>query len=68
MKNIIKQTAKAHGVSEKDVRRELKELIKEGMTSNDPDAVLFWSQFEGKEPSPEMLISILASSTAERIR
>ena len=41
MKNIIKQTAKAHGVSEKDVRRELKGLIKEGMISNDPDAVLF---------------------------
>ena len=67
MKNVIRQTAKAHGVSEKEVRRELRELIRAGMASDDPEAVLFWSQFGGKEPSPEMLISVLAANAAERV-
>lgn len=67
MKNVIRQTAKAHGVSKKEVRRELKELIRAGMASDDPKAVLFWSQFGGKAPSPEMLISVLATNAAERV-
>ena len=62
MKNIIKQTAKQYGVTVKEVRRDIAEMIKVGMSSTDPEAVLFWSQFGGKTPTPEQFISALSSS------
>ena len=62
MKNIIKQTAKQYGVTVKEVRRDIAEMIKVGMSSTDPEAVLFWSQFGGETPTPEQFISALSSS------
>ena len=62
MKNIIKQTAKQYGVTVKEVRRDIAEMIKVGMSSTDPEAVLFWSQFGGKTPTPEQFITALSSS------
>ena len=62
MKNIIKKVAKQHGVSVKEARRDIAEMIKVGMSSTDPEAVIFWSQFGGKAPTPEQFISALSKS------
>ena len=62
MKNIIKQTAKQYGVSVKEVRRDIAEMIKVGMSSTDPEAVMFWSQFGGKTPTPEQFIAAVTAS------
>ena len=62
MKNIIKQTAKQYGVSVKEVRKDISEMIRVGMSSKEPEAVMFWSQFGGKTPTPEQFISALSSS------
>ena len=62
MSNVIKKVAKEHGVSVKEVRKDYEEMIKVGMSSTDPDAVIFWSQFGGKAPTPEQVISALSKS------
>ena len=50
MGNIIKKVAKQNGISVKEVRKDLEEMIKVGMESSNPEAVMFWSQFGGKKP------------------
>ena len=67
MKKLIKQVAKQNGVSVKEVRRDLEEMIKVGMSSTDPVAFMFWSQFGGKVPTPEQLIAALSSSVKARL-
>ena len=67
MKKLIKQVAKQNGVSVTEVRREIAAAIKEGMSSTEPEAVLFWSQFGGKVPTPEQLITVLLQSVSERV-
>ena len=67
MKKLIKQVAKQNGVSVNEVRREIAAAIKEGMSSTEPEAVLFWSQFGGKVPTPEQLITVLLQSVSERV-
>ena len=62
MKKIIKQTAKQYDVTVSEVRRDLTEMIRVGMSSAEPDAIAFWSQFGGKEPTPEQFIAALTSS------
>ena len=66
MKKIIKQTAKQYGVSVSEVRGDLAEMIRVGMSSTEPEAIAFWSQFGGKEPTPEQFIAVLTSSVKER--
>jgi ribosome recycling factor len=39
--NTIKKVAKQHGVSVKEVRRDFEEMIKVGMSSTEPEAVMF---------------------------
>jgi len=67
MRSIIRQTAKHNGVSVKEVRRELSEMIKVGMSSTDPEAIEFWSQFGGKAPSPEQFIAVLSAAVKRQI-
>ena len=67
MRSIIRQTAKHNGVSVKEVRRELSEMIKVGMSSTDPEAIELWSQFEGKAPSPEQFIAVLSAAVKRQI-
>lgn len=62
MGNIIKKVAKQNGVLVKEVRKDLEEMIKVGMESSDPEAVMFWSQFGGKKPTPEQFIAAVTSS------
>ena len=67
MKNIIKKVAKQHGVSLKEVRRDISEMIKVGMSSTEPEAVMFWSQFGGKTPTPEQFIVAMTSLVNTRL-
>ncbi len=67
MSNIIKKVAKQNGVSVKEVRKDLEEMIKVGMSSTEPEAVIFWSQFGGKIPTPELLIAALSSSVKAKL-
>ena len=67
MSNIIKKVAKQNGVSVKEVRRDIAEMIKVGMSSTESEAAMFWSQFGGKTPTPEQLIAALSSSVKARI-
>lgn len=60
MSRLIKKIARIHNVSEREVRRELKLAISEGMKSTEPEARAFWNSFGGKTPSPEELIQRLA--------
>ena len=66
MSNIIKKVAKQNGVSVKEVRRDLEEMIKVGMSSAEPEAVMFWSQFGGKAPTLEQFVSALSKSVVAR--
>lgn len=61
--NTIKKVAKQHGVSVKEVRRDFEEIIKVGMSSTEPEAVMFWSQFGGRTPTLEQLIAALTAAT-----
>ena len=67
MSNIIKKVAKQHGVSVKEVRKDFEKMIRVGMESSDPEAVMFWSQFGGKAPTPEQLITVLLQSVNEKV-
>ena len=62
MSNTIKKVAKQHGVSVKEVRRDFEEMIKVGMSSTEPEAVMFWSQFGGRTPTPEQFIAALTAA------
>ncbi len=67
MSNILKKVAKQNGVSVKEVRKDLEEMIKAGMSSTEPEAVMFWSQFGSKKPTPEQFIEALSSSVKARL-
>ena len=67
MSNIIKNVAKQNGVSVKEVRKDLEEMIKVGMSSTEPEAIMFWSQFGGKTPTQEQFIAALSAATKARM-
>jgi len=46
---------------------DIAEMIKVGMSSTDPEAVMFWSQFGGKTPTPEQFIAAIASQANARL-
>ena len=62
MKNIIKEVAKSHGISEQEVRNEMRIAIRAAMESTDPSAQAFWKQIapDGKEPPVEKVIASIA--------
>ena len=62
MKNIIKEVAKAHGISEQEVRNEMRVAIRAAMKSTDPTAQAFWKQIapDGKEPPVEKVIASIS--------
>lgn len=62
MSNIIKKVAKQNGVSVKEIRKDFDEMIRVGMSSTEPEAVMFWEQFGDKTPTPEQFIAALTSS------
>jgi hypothetical protein len=66
MSNIIKKVAKQNGVSVKEVRKDLEEMIKVGTTSTGSKAIVCWSQFGGKAPTTEQFISALSKTVVAR--
>ena len=60
---VIKKVAKAHGVSEKEVREEMQKAIRAGRESSDPNAQAMWNRLfpDGKEPTPEEFILKVAT-------
>ena len=44
MKNSIQDVAKAHGISEQEVRNEMRVAIRAAMKNTDPTAQAFWKQ------------------------
>gem|GEM_PF-6713044 len=42
-------------------------MIKVGIISTEPDAIAFWTQFDGKAPTPEHLIAVLSAAAKERM-
>lgn len=67
MKNIIKEVAKAHGISEQEVRNEMRVAIRAVMKSTDPTAQAFWKQIatDGKEPPVERVIASISLMVQE---
>lgn len=62
MKNIIKEVAKANGITEQEVKNEMRIAIKAVMQSKEPAAQAFWKQIapDGKEPPVEKVIASIA--------
>ena len=58
MEGVITQIAREHGVTEAEVRRDITELIVEGMKTPDPAAQELWKQCPrtGDMPTPEEFI------------
>ena len=57
-KKIIRQIAKKNGVTSKQVQAEMKEAIRVGMASRDPQANAIWKHLapDGKEPSIDLVL------------
>lgn len=68
MKNIFKEIAREENVSEEEVRKEISEVIRLAMQSDEPQAKKFWAEIapDGKEPSPEEAIEKVASIIKKR--
>ncbi len=60
--NTIKKVAKHYDVSVKEVRKDFEEMIRVGMSSTEPETVMFWSQFGGRTPTPEQFIAALTAA------
>lgn len=59
-KRIIRQIAKNHGVSTKQVRADIREAMRFSMMSEAPGAQTFWNELSpgGKEPSVEAFLKM----------
>ena len=67
MKNIIKEVAKAHKMSEQEVRNDMRIAIRAATKSPDPTAQAFWKQIapDGKEPPVEKVIASISLMVQE---
>ena len=63
-KRAIKQLAKEHGVSEAEVRKEMKEAMLVGMANPDPAVQARWAsiQWRGAEPSVEEFVACITQT------
>lgn len=62
IRKIIRQIAKQHGVTTKEVIADMNAAIRAGMASRDPEAQIFWRQVapDGKEPSIDTFLKFCA--------
>ena len=62
-----RQVAKAHGISEQEVRNEMRVAIRTAMKSTDHTAQAFWKQIaqDGKEPPVEKVIASISLMVQE---
>ena len=67
MKNVIKEVAKAHKMSEQEVIDEMRVAIRAAMKSTDPTAQAFWKQIapDGQEPPVERVIASISLMVQE---
>lgn len=67
-KGIIRQIAKKHGVTPKQVNADMKEAIRAAMLCTDPHAQELWKQIapDGKEPSIETFLNFCTSELHRR--
>ena len=69
-KNVIRQVAQMHNVSEEEVKREMQAAIHEAIQSNDPEVKRRWSKSckNGKEPTPEELLQYLSHEVRRKTK
>ncbi len=69
-KNVFDSIAKNQGVSRAEVENEIAYAIGGAMKSDDPKAKEIWGKIspDGKAPTPEDFIGILAKMVAERLK
>lgn len=60
-KQIIRRIARDNNVTPKQVEKDIKEAIRAGMASDDPQAQAIWRQIapDGKEPSIKTFFEVL---------
>lgn len=58
VKHILEEMAKANGVSESEIRKEIEAAIEAGFTNTDPEVRAVWEKtpFSNSRPSPEEFI------------
>jgi len=61
---VIKKVAKAHKISEKEVREEMLKAIRAGRENPDPNVQAMWNKLfpDGRKPTPEEFIKTIADS------
>jgi hypothetical protein len=66
---IIKKIAREKGISPELVYKEMQWAIEDGYNNTDPEVQARWHQLfpDGKMPSPEKLIEILANKIEKEI-
>ena len=67
-KRAIKQLAKDHGVSEAEVRKEMKEAMLAGMANPDPAVQARWAsiQWRGAEPTVEEFVACITQTVEDK--
>lgn len=68
-KKIIRQIAKENGVTVSEVETEIREAIRVGMASSNPECREIWSLIspDGKEPSIDALLKLCAAMVQKEI-
>ena len=68
-KNIIRQIAKEHGVTPAEVKKDMQEAIRIGMSSTDPVAQAYWKRIAptGKEPTVEEFLAFFTSEVRSSV-
>ena len=63
-KNIIRQIAKQNGVTPAEVKKDIREAIRIGMTSPDPAVQAHWRKMSptGAEPSINQVLAYLVAN------
>ncbi len=66
--NVIKRVAKKYGTTPDEVRKEMSLAIQEGFNNPDPEVQAMWRKLfpDGKQPSPEKFIQVLAGEVKRR--
>lgn len=66
---IIAEVARQKGMTLSEVEKEIREVVREAMTSPDPRTQKLWKQIapDGKEPSLDFLLDYLATLARKRM-
>lgn len=69
-KKSIEQTARKHGVTVNEVKKEINIAMLNGLVSNDPQIKAFWTDVPcaGEYPTPEELVAYVADMVKRKKR